>query len=88
MCLFSVNENEEIRNIAVKSTLNVYRNSPESVRKVVEKYAKVFLGFIVMGSPPLDLFIGDARVRHNWTEDLFKICINLIMALLPEKEGK
>ncbi|XP_063385231.1 symplekin [Cydia fagiglandana] len=83
-----MSQNEEIRDQALNATLKIYSSSTEAVKKVVEKHARLYLGFIAMPHPPSE-FAGDqARhgVRPTWTDDLYKMCLNLAMALFMDNE--
>ncbi|KAJ8719394.1 hypothetical protein PYW08_011569 [Mythimna loreyi] len=80
-----LNENEEIRDVALKSSLKIYKRSTDAVRKVIEKHALLYLGFISLNHPPPEL--SDTRgVRAAWTDEMYHICLNLVMALLAENE--
>ncbi|CAG5043566.1 unnamed protein product [Parnassius apollo] len=79
-----LNENEEIRDVALKSTVKIYKQSTESAKRVIEKHALLYLGFISLSMPPPELV--NMRQVRVWTDDLYKLCLNLVMALFPEKE--
>uniref|UniRef100_A0A2A4JBI5 Symplekin n=1 Tax=Heliothis virescens TaxID=7102 RepID=A0A2A4JBI5_HELVI len=79
-----LNESEEIRDVVLKSSLKIYKRSTDSVRKVIEKHALLYLGFIALNHPPPELC--DTRGRVAWSDDLYHICLNLVMALLSENE--
>ncbi|XP_037873084.1 symplekin [Bombyx mori] len=80
-----LSENEEIRDIALKATIKVYKRGSEAVKKVIEKHALLYLGFISLNHPPPEL--SSTRTRIMWNENLHKLCLNLVVALFPEKEG-
>lgn len=81
-----MNENEEIRDVVLKSSVKIYKRSTDAVRKVIEKHALLYLGFIALNHPPPEL--GEARAsRAVWSDELYHMCLNLVMALLPENEG-
>lgn len=79
-----LNESEEIRDVVLKSSLKIYKRSTDSVRKVIEKHALLYLGFIALNHPPPELC--DTRGRVAWSDELYHICLNLVMALLVENE--
>lgn len=80
-----LNENEEIRDVALKAVLKIYKRTSDAVRKVIEKHSLLYLGFISMPHPPHELC--DTRTgRAMWTDELYHMCLNLIMALLPTNE--
>ncbi|CAD0197620.1 unnamed protein product [Chrysodeixis includens] len=80
-----LNENEEIREASLKASVKIYKRGSDSVRKVIEKHALLYLGFISLNHPPPEL--RDTRgVRAAWTDDLYHVCLNLVMALLAENE--
>ncbi|XP_045536785.1 symplekin [Papilio machaon] len=78
-----LSDNEEIREVALKSSLKVYKNSTDSARRVIEKSALLHLGFITLSTPPEIISPQHARV---WTDEQYKMCLNLVIALFPEKE--
>ncbi|XP_013162080.1 PREDICTED: symplekin isoform X2 [Papilio xuthus] len=78
-----LSDNEEIREVALKSSLKVYKNSTDSARRVIEKNALLHLGFITLSTPPEIISPRHARV---WTEEQYKLCLSLVIALFPEKE--
>ncbi|XP_047533985.1 symplekin [Vanessa atalanta] len=80
-----LNENEEIRDITLKSCVKIYKQCTESAKKVIEKNALLYLGFISLSTPPQELF-GNRYMNRPWTDELYKMCLNLVMALFPEKE--
>lgn len=80
-----LNETEEIRELTIASIVKIYKRSTDSVRKVIEKHALLYLGFISLSSPPQELF-SSRHVRLPWSDDLFKICLNLVMAIFPLNE--
>ncbi|CAG9583059.1 unnamed protein product [Danaus chrysippus] len=80
-----LSENEEIRNIALKSSIKIYKNSTDAAKKVIEKHAMLYLGFISLSTPPQELY-GNRHTSRPWSDDLYKMCLNLVMALFPEKE--
>ncbi|XP_052742119.1 symplekin isoform X2 [Bicyclus anynana] len=80
-----LSENEEIRELALKTSIKIYKRSTEATRKVIEKHALLYLGFISLSTPPQELF-GNRPMNRIWTDDLFKLCLNLVMLLFPEKE--
>lgn len=53
--LSAVSENEEIRDVAIKSTVKIYTRCSESTRNVIEKNALLYLGFITLPNPPPEL---------------------------------
>ncbi|CAH0400259.1 unnamed protein product [Chilo suppressalis] len=81
-----LNENEEIRDTTTKSILKIYKEGTDSVRKVIEKHANLYLGFISLSSPPQELFNTRHMMRVPWNDELFKLCLNLVMALFPLNE--
>ncbi|CAH0755472.1 unnamed protein product [Diatraea saccharalis] len=81
-----LNENEEIRDITIKSVLKIYLQGSEAVKRVIEKHAMLYLGFISLSSPPQELLTHRHSTRTPWTDELFKMCLNLIMALFPYNE--
>ncbi|XP_013136143.1 PREDICTED: symplekin [Papilio polytes] len=80
-----LSDNEEIREVALKSSLKIYKNSTDSARRVIEKSALLHLGFITLSTPPEIISPRHARV---WTDEQYKLCLSLVIALFPEKEGK
>ncbi|XP_026745260.1 symplekin-like, partial [Trichoplusia ni] len=76
-----LNENEEIRDAALKASVKIYKRGTEAVRKVVEKHALLYLGFLSLAQPPPEL-----RGARVWTDDLYHVCLTLVMALLAENE--
>ncbi|XP_041981229.1 symplekin isoform X2 [Aricia agestis] len=76
-----LHENEEIRDLAITLTVKIYKCSMDTVKKVIEKHALVYLGFIALTSPPSEVC---TRHSRQWTNDMYKICLNLVFALLPE----
>ncbi|XP_046967815.1 symplekin [Vanessa cardui] len=80
-----LSENEEIRDITLKSCVKIYKQCTESAKKVIEKNALLYLGFISLSTPPQELF-GNRYINRPWTDDLYRMCLNLVMALFPEKE--
>lgn len=82
-----MSENEEIRNIALKSSTKIYKHSTDAAKKVIEKHAMLYLGFISLSTPPQELY-GNRHASRPWSDDLYKMCLNLVMALFPEKEGE
>ena len=84
---FAVSENEEIRETALKSTIKIFTQSTEAAKKVIEKHALLYLGFISLNTPPQELY-GNRPVARTWTEELYKLCLNLVMMLFVEKEGR
>ncbi|XP_072944424.1 symplekin [Epargyreus clarus] len=80
-----LNETEEIRETCLKSTLKVYQRGSEAVKKVIEKHALLYLGFITLGTPPPELF-GSRHASRPWSDELYKLCLNLVMALFPLQE--
>ncbi|XP_045499510.1 symplekin isoform X1 [Colias croceus] len=80
-----LNENEEIREFALKSTINIYKSGSDAVKKVIEKNALLYLGFIALDSPPSEL-MGSRHSLRVWSDDLYKLCLNLVMALFLENE--
>ncbi|KAL4715815.1 hypothetical protein ACJJTC_006394 [Scirpophaga incertulas] len=82
-----LNENEEIRETCIKSVLKIYERSSESVKNVISKHALLYLGFISLSSPPQELFHPEHRMgRVPWSDELFRRCLNLVMALFPRNE--
>ncbi|KAJ8720016.1 hypothetical protein PYW07_012059 [Mythimna separata] len=81
-----LNENEEIRDVALKSILKIYKRSTDAVRKVIEKHALLYLGFISLNHPPPELSDNARGVRSVWTDEMYQMCLNLVMALLTENE--
>ncbi|VVD01256.1 unnamed protein product [Leptidea sinapis] len=77
--------NVEIREIALNSSLKLYKNGSEAVKKVIEKHALLYLGFITLLTPPAELVEGRHTVRV-WTDDMYKLCLNLVMAIFTENE--
>ncbi|XP_045773505.1 symplekin isoform X2 [Maniola jurtina] len=80
-----LSENEEIRDIALKTSIKIYKRSTDATRKVINKHALLYLGFISLSTPPQELF-GNRHVNRMWTDELYKLCLNLVLALFPEKE--
>ncbi|KAJ0176277.1 hypothetical protein K1T71_008451 [Dendrolimus kikuchii] len=80
-----LSENEEIRDISLKSSIKIYKRGTESVRKVLEKHALLYLGFISLSTPPQELF-SSRHSRMPWNDDLYKLCLNLVIALFPLNE--
>uniref|UniRef100_S4NIS0 Symplekin n=5 Tax=Pararge aegeria TaxID=116150 RepID=S4NIS0_9NEOP len=80
-----LSENDEIRDLALKTTIKIYKRSTEATKKVIKKHALLYLGFISLSTPPQELF-GNRHVNRIWTDDLYKMCLNLVMALFSEKE--
>ncbi|XP_068627947.1 symplekin [Battus philenor] len=79
-----LHDNEEIRDVALKSSVKIYKHGTEAVRRVIEKHALLYLGFISLSTPPPELVT--TRPTRVWTDELYKLCLNLVMALFPEKE--
>ncbi|XP_050344199.1 symplekin [Nymphalis io] len=80
-----LSENEEIRDLTLKSCVKIYKQCTEAAKKVIEKNALLYLGFISLSTPPQELF-GNRYTNRPWTDELFKMCLNLVMALFPENE--
>ncbi|XP_045523080.1 symplekin isoform X1 [Pieris brassicae] len=81
----ALNEVQEIRDIAIKSTVKIFKNGSDAVKKVIEKHSLLYLGFIALDNPPTELMSS----RHNirvWSDDLYKVCLNLVMALFMEND--
>lgn len=84
----TLNHKAEIRDIALQSIMKLYNKNNERVVRVVEKSASLYVGFIGLRSPPVEL-MADYHKMNNifiWSDDLYKLCLNLIMALYPYKE--
>lgn len=80
-----LSESEDIREIALKSAVKIYTRCSDSTRNVIEKNALLHLGFISLQTPPPELC--DPRTgRGVWNDELYKMCLNLIMALYPVNE--
>ncbi|XP_075976917.1 symplekin scaffold protein [Anticarsia gemmatalis] len=80
-----LNDSEEIREVTIRSALKIYSRCSDSTRTVIEKNALLYLGFISLPTPPPELC--DPRTgRGVWTDELYKLCLNLVMALLPLNE--
>lgn len=92
MSSIPVNENEEIRDAALKASVKIYKRGTEAVRKVVEKHALLYLGFMSLAQPPPELRDPrdprDPRGPRVWTDELYHVCLTLVMALLAENEGQ
>lgn len=82
-----MNHQEEIRDSAIKSVVKIYKRSTDATRKVIEKQARLYLGFIALGLPPPEVLGSRNNYRMPWTDNLYKLCLNLIMTLLQENEG-
>ncbi|CAH2090114.1 unnamed protein product [Euphydryas editha] len=80
-----LSENEEIRDVTLKACIKIFKQGTEAAKKVIEKHALLYLGFISLSTPPQELF-GNRYINRPWSDDLYKICLNLVMALFPEKE--
>ncbi|KAG6455912.1 hypothetical protein O3G_MSEX009451 [Manduca sexta] len=78
-----LSENEEIREFALKASVKIYKRGTESVRRVIEKQALLYLGFMSLPIPPTEVMPRHTRV---WNDDAYKLCLNLTMALFPENE--
>ncbi|GBP32431.1 Symplekin [Eumeta japonica] len=86
---YAISDNEEIRDTVLKALVSLYKRTTDATKKVIEKYAKVYLGFIALNTPPRDLFSSEtaaAALKQMWTDDLYKVCLNLIMMLFTENE--
>ncbi|KAM3958748.1 symplekin scaffold protein [Aphomia sociella] len=81
-----LSENDEIRETALKSAVKVYTRGTEAAKKVIEKQAMLYLGFISLSNPPPELLVSRHGMRVPWNDDMFKLCLNLIMALFPYDE--
>lgn len=82
-----MNESQEIRDIAIKSTVKIFKVGSDAVKKVIEKHSLLYLGFIALDNPPSEL----TTSRHNarvWSDESYKLCLNLIMALFMENDGE
>ncbi|KAI8431975.1 hypothetical protein MSG28_004504 [Choristoneura fumiferana] len=84
----SMSENQEIRDIALNSTLKIYSRSTDAVKKVVEKHALLYLGFISLSNPPGEIAAARHGIRPSWTDELYKLCLNLVMALFMDSEAR
>ncbi|XP_049875001.1 symplekin [Pectinophora gossypiella] len=80
-----LSQNVEIRDMALKLSLKIYGRGTDAVRRTIEKHALLYLGFISLSTPPPELLRG-RTIRVPWTDDMYKICLNLIMGLFLEKE--
>lgn len=74
--------------MALNSTLKIYSRSTDGVKKVVEKHALVYLGFISLSNPPGEIAPARHGIRPSWTDELYKMCLNLVMALFMDNEGE
>ncbi|KAL0829046.1 hypothetical protein ABMA28_003914 [Loxostege sticticalis] len=82
-----LNENEEIRDTTLKSVVKIYQCGTEAVKKAIEKHAMLYLGFISLSSPPQELISSRHHgMRIPWNDEMFRICLNLVMALFPYNE--
>ncbi|XP_059046679.1 symplekin-like [Achroia grisella] len=81
-----LSRNEEIRESALKSVVKIYTRSTESVKKVIEKHALLYLGFISLGSQTPELLTARHGLSMPWNDEMFKMCLNLVMALFPYNE--
>ncbi|XP_063828995.1 symplekin [Ostrinia nubilalis] len=82
-----LNENIEIRDATLKSVVKIYQCGTEAAKKVIEKHALLYLGFISLSSPPPEL----VSARHHglrvpWNDEMVKVCLSLVMALFPYNE--
>jgi hypothetical protein len=68
--------------------MKIYTRASDSVKKVIEKHALLYLGFISLSSPPPELVNPRHGIRIPWSDELFKLCLNLVMAIYPHNEGK
>ncbi|CAB3227848.1 unnamed protein product [Arctia plantaginis] len=80
-----LSDNEDIREVVIKSAVKIYTRCTVFTRNVIEKNALLYLGFISLANPPPELT--DSRTGKGvWNEDLYKICLNLVMALFSVNE--
>ncbi|XP_028179055.1 symplekin [Ostrinia furnacalis] len=82
-----LNENIEIRDATLKAVVKIYQCGTEAAKKVIEKHALLYLGFISLSSPPPEL----VSARHHglrvpWNDEMVKVCLSLVMALFPYNE--
>ncbi|CAK1542923.1 unnamed protein product [Leptosia nina] len=80
-----LNENQDVRDFALKATVKIFKSGSDAVKKVVEKHALLYLGFIALDNPPSELISSRLNIRV-WTDDLYKVCLNLVMALFMEND--
>ncbi|XP_053608461.1 symplekin [Plodia interpunctella] len=81
-----LSENEEIRETALNSAVKIYMRGTDAVKKVIDKHAMLYLGFVALSYPPSELVASRHGIRPSWTDELYKLCLNLIMALFPHNE--
>jgi len=83
-----VNKNVSIREAAIDKVVELYKRSGESLKKAIDKHANLHLGFIALSDPPQDLWDEDYDVANReWDDELYKICLQLYLAILPYNDG-
>ncbi|KAI5646227.1 symplekin [Phthorimaea operculella] len=79
--------NADIRDTALKSALKIYNKGSDAVKRAIEKHAMLYLGFISCSCPPSEL-LGGRSMRMPWTDELYNICLNLVVSLFPDNEDR
>ncbi|XP_077293057.1 symplekin scaffold protein [Arctopsyche grandis] len=78
-----------VREAAIDKVVSIYKQPNEFTKKAIDKHAYLHLGFIALPDPPRDLMdIGSDRpiVSCIWDDDLYKVCLQLYLSLLPHND--
>ena len=74
----------QVRSHALKVVLQLEERG--DLKSIIEEYASMYLRFLILSEPPHLLFgpeRGRPEVQPQWMEDSIKVCLYLILALLP-----
>ncbi|CAG0886922.1 unnamed protein product, partial [Darwinula stevensoni] len=80
----TAHENNTVRSHALKVVLQLGERG--DLKSIIEEYASMYLRFLILSEPPHLLFgpeRGRPEVQSQWMEDSIKVCLYLILALLP-----
>ena len=84
---FCSHDSADVRQTAIQTVMQLHADIEYKI--IIEKYAIMYLKFLLNPGPPTALFTEDrgrSQAMSVWMEDTVKVCLYLFLSLLPKNQ--